>query len=80
MPHLFELATAQEKLAIVKSLLDRIWVENRRIVRLTTRMDVGPILTALVKVLNGVPDGFLSLHIKPTAPYQLFLTPKRHAA
>jgi site-specific DNA recombinase len=55
--HLFELATAQEKLAIVKSLFDRIWVENRRIVRITPRTDVGPILAALVTVLDGVPDG-----------------------
>jgi site-specific DNA recombinase len=57
IPRLIERATPQERLALVKSLFDRIWVENRRIAKLTPRADVGPVIAALVRVLNGVPDG-----------------------
>jgi site-specific DNA recombinase len=58
IPRLIERATPQERLALVKSLFDRIWVEDRRIAKLTPRADVGPVIAALVRVLNGVPDGF----------------------
>lgn len=57
VPRLLREATATERLALVKSLFDQIWVENRRIVSLTPRADVGPVLAALVRVLDGVPDG-----------------------
>lgn len=57
IPRLIERATPQERLALVKSLFDRIWVEDRRIAKLTPRADVGPVIAALVRVLNGVPDG-----------------------
>jgi hypothetical protein len=57
VPRLLSEATASERLALVKSLFDQIWVENRRIVSLTPRADVGPVLAALVQVLDGVPDG-----------------------
>ncbi len=57
IPRLIEKATAQERLALVKSLFDRIWVEDRKIAKLTPRADVGPVIAALVRVLHGVPDG-----------------------
>lgn len=58
IPQLIEDATPQERLALVKSLFDRVIVENRRITELMPRADVGPVLAALVRVLDGVPDGF----------------------
>lgn len=57
MPALLKEATAAERLALVKSLFDQIWVENRRIVRLRPRAEMGPVLAALIEVLAGVPDG-----------------------
>jgi site-specific DNA recombinase len=57
MPRLLGYATASERLALVKSLFDHVWVHDRRIVSLTPRADVGPVLAALVRVLDGVPDG-----------------------
>jgi site-specific DNA recombinase len=58
IPQLIAEATAQERLALVKSLFDRVWVQDRRIAKLTPRADVGPVIAALVRVLHGVPDGF----------------------
>ena len=58
IPRLIEKATPQERLALVKSLFDRVIVEDRRIAELMPRADVGPVLAALVRVLDGVPDGF----------------------
>lgn len=58
LPHVLEKATVPERLAVVKALFDKIWVQDRTIVRLTPRADVGPVLAALVQVLDGVPDGF----------------------
>jgi hypothetical protein len=58
IPRLIERATPQERLALVKSLFDQIWVENRRIAKLAPRTNVVPVLAALVRVLDGVPDGF----------------------
>jgi hypothetical protein len=77
IPRLIEESTALERLALVKSLFDRIWVESRRIAKLTPRADVGPVLAALVRVLHGVPDGFQVLDLKPEPPYRLFLTVTR---
>jgi site-specific DNA recombinase len=57
IPRLIEAATASERLALVKSLFDRVWVNDRRIVSFTPRHDVKPVLAALVRVLHGVPDG-----------------------
>jgi hypothetical protein len=57
LPQLLEQATAPERLAVVKSLFHQVWVENSRIASLTPRADVEPVLTALVRVLDGVPDG-----------------------
>jgi hypothetical protein len=57
VPRLLQAANASERLALVKSLFDQIWVEDRRIARLTPRADVGPVIAALVRVLDGVPDG-----------------------
>jgi site-specific DNA recombinase len=57
LPYVLEKATVPERLALVKAIFDKIWVEDRMIVRLTPRADVGPVLVALIKVLDGVPDG-----------------------
>lgn len=57
LPQLLEQATAAERLALVKSLFHQVWVEDGRIASLTPRTDMEPVLTALVRVLDGVPDG-----------------------
>lgn len=80
VPRLLREATASERLALVKSLFDQIWVGNRRIVSLTPRADVGPVLAALVRVLDGVPDGLQVLHLKPGLVPSLLWTPSRLAA
>jgi hypothetical protein len=80
MPQLLDQATATERLAIVKSLFENIWVKNRSITSLTLRPDVGPVIAALVRVLDGVPDGLRAFHPILERPYDILWMPRKRAA
>jgi hypothetical protein len=80
IPRLIEKATPPERLALVKSLFDRVTVEDHCITELMPRADVGPVLAALVRVLDGVPDGFRPFHPILERPYDILWMPRRQVA
>lgn len=84
IPRLMAVAIPVERKAVVGAVFERIWVEEKAVVALTPRADMSPILAGLANTqygcLDGVPDGFQAVHLKPEPPYRLFLTVTRQAA
>ena len=71
IPRLLEDAVAYERLALMKSLFEKIWIEDRRIVKLTPRAEVGEILASALHVVSGVPNGSWGSRINSVAPYSI---------
>jgi hypothetical protein len=61
IPTLMAAATPSERRAVVGALFDKVWIQEKGIVAVTPRADVGPVLAGLAKLqhgcLDGVPDG-----------------------
>jgi site-specific DNA recombinase len=62
VPRLIDAATPNERQAVVGALFDKVWIQERGIVAVTPRADVGPLIAGVARVrygcLDGVPDGF----------------------
>ncbi len=58
VPTLLDRSLPYERMALAKSLFERVWIKDRRIARLTPRADVGEVIASVVNVWDGVPDGF----------------------
>jgi hypothetical protein len=58
LPTLLEDATVNQKRRLVRALFNRVWVEAGKIVGVSSRQDVYPLLLACWRVLERVPDGF----------------------
>jgi site-specific DNA recombinase len=62
VPTMMGAATPAERRAVVGALFENIWIQEKGIVAVTPRADVGPLLAGLARVrygcLDGVPDGF----------------------
>ncbi len=57
LPTLLARATAQERRAVVGSLFERVWVQERRLNALTPRAEVYPLMASIARVVIGVTDG-----------------------
>ena len=62
MPTLMAAATPSERRAVVGALFDKVWIQEKGIIAVTPRADIGPVLAGLAQIqygcLDGVPDGF----------------------
>jgi hypothetical protein len=61
LPRLLAVATPTERKAVVGAVFEKIWVDEKAVVALTPRVDMGPVLAGLANTLygclDGVPDG-----------------------
>jgi len=61
MPTLMAAATPSERRAVVGALFDKVWIQEKGIIAVTPRADVGPVLAGVAHIqygcLDGVPDG-----------------------
>jgi site-specific DNA recombinase len=61
IPTLMAAATPSERRAVVGALFDKVWIQDKGIIAVTPRADVGPVLAGLAQIqygcLDGVPDG-----------------------
>jgi site-specific DNA recombinase len=61
IPVLLEQALPSERLALVRALFDKVWIREKRIVKLMLRDEVGETLAEVARVSHGVPDGLRTL-------------------
>jgi hypothetical protein len=80
MPRVLHDAEPYERLSLVRALFEKIWIEDRNIVRLTPRADVGELIASLVHVSDGVPDGLDALIVESIAPNMFAFLVRDHAA
>jgi site-specific DNA recombinase len=80
IPTLVEQTLPFERMALVKSLFEKIWVTDRSIIRLTPRADVGEIIASVARVWDGVPDGLDALIVESIAPNMFAFLVRDHAA
>jgi len=61
IPVLLEQALPRERLELVRALFEKVWIREKRIVKLVLRAEVGETLAEIARVSDGVPDGFRTL-------------------
>jgi hypothetical protein len=72
IPVLLEQALPSERLALVRALFDKVWIREKRIVKLMLRDEVGETLAEVARVSHGVPDGVQVLRIESVAPFNVY--------